>query len=139
MLGENIKNLRKEKGISQQDLAVQLNVVRQTISKWEQGLSVPDAEMLLRIADFFGVSSAKLLGETMTPSSQASDIAESLAKINIQLAERNRRSRRIWKTIGLVLLGLLILSLLLIILSLPASQSFTVESTSIEEIGSRLR
>ena len=47
MLNENIKAIRKEKGLSQQELAVKLNVVRQTISKWEQGLSVPDSEMLM--------------------------------------------------------------------------------------------
>ena len=42
MLNENIKTIRKSKGLSQQELAVKLNVVRQTVSKWEQGLSVPD-------------------------------------------------------------------------------------------------
>ena len=51
MLSENIKNLRKEKGMSQEELAVKLNVVRQTVSKWEQNLSVPDSEMLISIAD----------------------------------------------------------------------------------------
>ena len=49
MLNENMKVIRKSKGLSQQDLAVKLNVVRQTISKWEQGLSVPDADMLISI------------------------------------------------------------------------------------------
>ena len=39
MLSENIKTLRKSKGLSQQELAVKLNVVRQTVSKWEQGVS----------------------------------------------------------------------------------------------------
>ena len=47
MLNENIKAIRKAKGLSQQELAVKVNVVRQTVSKWEQGLSVPDADMLL--------------------------------------------------------------------------------------------
>ncbi len=40
MLNENIKAIRKSKGLSQQDLAVKLNVVRQTVSKWEQGGSL---------------------------------------------------------------------------------------------------
>ena len=40
MLNENIKNLRKAKGISQEELAVRLNVVRQTVSKWERGVSL---------------------------------------------------------------------------------------------------
>ena len=39
MLNENIKEIRKSKGLSQQELAVKLNVVRQTVSKWEQGVS----------------------------------------------------------------------------------------------------
>lgn len=44
MLNENIKTIRKSKGLSQQELAVKLNIVRQTVSKWEQGLSVPDSD-----------------------------------------------------------------------------------------------
>lgn len=40
MLNENIKAIRKSKGLSQQELAIQLHVVRQTISKWEQGGSL---------------------------------------------------------------------------------------------------
>ena len=51
MLNENIKALRKSKGLSQQELAVKLNVVRQTVSKWEQGLSVPDSDMLVAISE----------------------------------------------------------------------------------------
>ena len=51
MLTENIKALRKSRGLSQQELAVKLNVVRQTVSKWEQGLSVPDSDMLVAISE----------------------------------------------------------------------------------------
>ena len=51
MLNENIKAIRKSKGLSQQELAIKLNVVRQTISKWEQGLSVPDSDMLISISE----------------------------------------------------------------------------------------
>ena len=49
---ENIKASRKLKGLSQEELAIKLNVVRQTISKWEQGLSVPDSEMLISISEY---------------------------------------------------------------------------------------
>ena len=62
MLGENLKALRKQKGMSQEVMAQQLNVVRQTVSKWEQGLSVPDAKMLTRIAELFEVPVSSLLG-----------------------------------------------------------------------------
>ena len=50
MLNKNIKALRKAKGLSQEELAIKLNVVRQTVSKWEKGLSVPDTGMVIQIA-----------------------------------------------------------------------------------------
>ena len=50
MLNENIKAIRKSKGLSQEELAVRLNVVRQTVSKWENGLSVPVSDMLILIS-----------------------------------------------------------------------------------------
>ncbi len=51
MLNENLKTIRKQKGLSQEELAIRLNVVRQTISKWEKGLSVPDSDMLVKMGD----------------------------------------------------------------------------------------
>lgn len=66
MLQKNLATLRKQKGMSQEMLARQLNVVRQTVSKWEKGLSVPDADMLIRIADLFDVSVSELLGDEIT-------------------------------------------------------------------------
>jgi len=65
MLNENIKTIRKSKGLSQQELAVRLNVVRQTISKWEQGLSVPDSDMLILISEALETPVSTLLGETI--------------------------------------------------------------------------
>lgn len=62
MLGKNIKALRKSKGLSQEELAVKLNVVRQTISKWEQGLSVPVANILISISEEFETPVNTLLG-----------------------------------------------------------------------------
>lgn len=63
MLNENIKRGRKLKGLSQQELAVKLNVVRQTVSKWEQGLSVPDSDMLIALSEVLEIPVSKLLGE----------------------------------------------------------------------------
>ncbi len=63
MLSENIKRLRKAKGLSQEELAVKLNVVRQTVSKWEQGLSVPDADLLIKLSEAFEAPVSTLLGE----------------------------------------------------------------------------
>ena len=53
MLSDTIQTLRKEKGYSQEEVAIRLNVVRQTVSKWEKGLSVPDADMLIKLAELF--------------------------------------------------------------------------------------
>ena len=97
MLKENIKTIRKAKGLSQEELAIKLNVVRQTISKWEQGLSVPDSEMLLTISEVLETPVSTLLGEAIAES-QADDlktIAEKLEVINLQLAQRKTARRRI--------------------------------------------
>ena len=69
MLNENIKNLRKAKGISQEELAIRLNVVRQTVSKWERGLSVPDSGMLISLAEELDTSVSVLLGEDVAETS----------------------------------------------------------------------
>ena len=110
MLGENIKILRKQKGLSQETLAQQLNVVRQTVSKWEKGLSVPDAEMLNTISELFEVPVSTLLGSTVEEPEKTSDsameeIAKQLAILNEQLATRSVRRR---KTAKKVLTGIVI-------------------------------
>ena len=67
MIHENIKHFRKAKGLSQEELAVKLHVVRQTVSKWENGLSVPDADVLIRLANVLDVSVSQLLGIETEP------------------------------------------------------------------------
>jgi transcriptional regulator with XRE-family HTH domain len=91
MLGDNMKILRKKKGYSQETLAEQLHVVRQTISKWEKGTSVPDAEMLNRISELFEVSVSDLLGNPIADQEEKQDIGEvakQLAILNEQLANK---------------------------------------------------
>ncbi len=105
MLGENMKALRKSKGLSQQELAVKLNVVRQTVSKWEQGLSVPDSDMLISISEAFETPVSTLLGENIAES-EADDLKAISAKlevINLQLAQRKTTRKRIlhWLLISL--------------------------------------
>lgn len=94
MLNENIKNLRKAKGLSQKEVATKLHVVRQTVSKWEKGLSVPDASMLILLADELDTSVSILLGETVQePCVNELDlksISEKLEKINLQFAKRSK-------------------------------------------------
>ena len=96
MLNENIKAIRKAKGLSQQELAVKLNVVRQTVSKWEQGLSVPDSDLLLALSAALETPVSALLGETAAVQ-EADDlkaICEKLEVINLQLARRKAAMRR---------------------------------------------
>ncbi len=99
MLNENIKKIRKSKGLSQQELAIKLNVVRQTISKWEQGLSVPDSDMLISISEALETPVSTLLGEIVTES-QTDDlkaIAQKLEIINLQLAKSKALKTKIFK------------------------------------------
>lgn len=96
MLSENIKAIRKSKGLSQEELAVRLNVVRQTISKWEQGLSVPDSDMLISLSEALDTPVSVLLGETVAESrpDDIRAIAEKLEIINMQLAQRKLARQR---------------------------------------------
>lgn len=105
MLNENMKAIRKSKGLSQQELAVKLNVVRQTVSKWEQGLSVPDSDMLISISEALETPVSTLLGENVIES-EADDLKAISAKlevINLQLAQRKTMRKRIlyWLLIAL--------------------------------------
>lgn len=118
MLNENIKAIRKSKGLSQEELAIKLNVVRQTISKWEQGLSVPDADMLISISEVFETPVSTLLGETIveTKADDLKAISEKLEIINLQLAKKkNTRQNMIqWVLITLCVV-IVIISVFLIV------------------------
>ena len=117
MLNENIKVIRKSKGLSQQELAVQLNVVRQTVSKWEQGLSVPDSDMLISISEVLETPVSTLLGDKVT-TSEVDDLKAISAKlevINLQLAQRKTTRKRIlhWFLISLCVSDVAIIAILL--------------------------
>ena len=105
MLNENIKANRKLKGLSQQELAVKLNVVRQTVSKWGQGLSVPDSDMLISISEVLETPVSTLLGENVIESKVdgLKAISAKLEVINLQLAQRKITRKRIlhWLLISL--------------------------------------
>ena len=112
MLNENLSRVRKERGLTQEALAIKLNVVRQTVSKWEKGTAVPDADTLCRIADALDVSIVALLGDSEYEEQQdAESIAKALAQINEQLAIRNRHTATVWKVlclISLIVIGVLL-------------------------------
>lgn len=127
MFQENVKILRKAKGLTQEELAIRLHVVRQTVSKWEKGLSVPDAEMLQKIADILETTVSKLLGAKIEEESSDNVLAEQLARINEQLVVKNRRARRIWKTIAICIGAGLLLIILLIAANVIAFQTFKID------------
>lgn len=128
MLNENIKKLRKIKGFTQEELASKLNVTRQTISKWEKGYSVPDAEILENLAEIFETNVSQLLGGTINQTASGDMVAEQLSRINEQLVIKNRRTRRIWKMIGIIILTIFIIQLLLIVLGAVAFDSYKTKT-----------
>ena len=119
MLSENIRAFRKSKGLSQEELAIKLNVVRQTISKWEQGLSVPDADMLISLSEAFETPVSTLLGETVMESEvdDLKAISEKLEIVNLQLAQRKttRRKTLYWLLISLCAVIVLIFVVLIVL------------------------
>lgn len=117
MLNENIKAMRKAKGLSQEELAARLNVVRQTVSKWETGLSVPDADLLISLSEQLDTSVSTLLGEPLSvpPAEDVKAISEKLEMINLQLAQRKNTARKVWHVVfvGLSILIVVIFAVLL--------------------------
>ena len=134
MFGENLKTLRKQKGFSQEELAARLHVVRQTISKWEKNLSVPDADTLIRLAEILEVSVSELLGAKIENENTASDVAEQLSRINEQLAIKNRRSRRIWKIVAIILAAIVLINIFIAVFFSVPIQSNQPEITDQTQI-----
>ena len=122
MLKDNIKILRKQKGLSQEELSVKLNVVRQTISKWEQGLSVPDAEMLINLSEVFDTPVSTLLGENIeeVKSDELKVISEKLEVINQQLyKEHEMKRKRLCNLLIIICVCVLIMFIFLLIMNSP--------------------
>ncbi len=96
MLGENIRTIRKEQGLSQEELAERIHVVRQTVSKWEKGLSVPDAELLEALSEALETPVSVLSGENVVlrEEERTEVLAKKLEEINFQLARRKERERK---------------------------------------------
>lgn len=133
MLSDNIKSLRKNKGYTQEELAARINVVRQTVSKWEKGLSVPDAEALQRLADVLEVDVKELLGAPVVGEQKNDEVVEQLARINEQLVIKNRRAHRIWKTIGIVFAVIVGFYVVMIILCMGFSFNEVSSDTRVVE------
>lgn len=135
MLSENMKAIRKSKGLSQQELAVKLNVVRQTISKWEQGLSVPDSDMLVLISEVLETPVSILLGETVveTEADHLKAISEKLEVINLQLAQRKIARRKMihWLLVSLCAVIVIIFAILLVLESPYLGWNYSDPETAI--------
>ena len=139
MLHENIKAIRKSKGLSQQELAIKLNVVRQTISKWEQGLSVPDSDMLISISEELETPVSTLLGETVIESKvdDLKAISEKLEIINLQLAKRKITRRKIfhWIFIALCAVIVIIFAVLAVLKSPYLDWNYSDPETAVIGVG----
>lgn len=139
MFNENLRELRKSKGFTQEELATKINVVRQTVSKWEKGLSVPDADSLQKIADVLDVEVSQLLGAKIEKEEDNNEIAQQLSRINEQLVIKNRRAKKIWTAVVIILLIPMVIILLSLILfpifgfNKYSSDSVEIEGTVIEE------
>lgn len=125
MLSDNIKRLRSAAGLSQEELAGKLHVVRQTISKWEKGLSVPDADMLIALAQALDSSPAELLGAVREENPgpvQAGELAGQLAELNAKLAEQLEKDRRLRRILSIAAVAAA--CLVLLVQLLPRLHSF---------------
>lgn len=128
MLNENLRNVRKQKGLSQQELAIRLNVVRQTVSKWEKGLSVPDADMLVKIAEILEVSVEELLGEKISNNEERNEIVEQLVRINEQFAIKNRRTKTVIKIVVGIIIGFFVINIFLIAIGAIAFKAYQIDT-----------
>ena len=125
MLNENIKRIRKSKGLSQEELAIKLNVVRQTVSKWENGLSVPDSSMLIMLADELDSTVSELLGEPIVEPTidDLKILSEKLEVINLQLAKRSITKVR---TIRWILISLCAVIMIIFITLASMNSSYLI-------------
>ena len=139
VLNENIKAIRKSKGLSQQELAVKLNVVRQTISKWEQGLSVPDSDMLIALSEALETPVSILLGETVTDPTvdDLKVISEKLEMINLQFAQKTTARRKMvhWLLISLGIVIVIIFRLLTMLNSPYLGWDYSDPETAVIGVG----
>lgn len=132
MLKDNLKTLRKDKGLSQEELSIKLHVVRQTISKWESGLSVPDAEMLITISEIFETPVNEIIGESIEQKEKKDlkVISEKLEVINEQLSMHQKQKRK--RIVNFLIIADVCLILLFILLALLGSPYLSWDFTNPE-------
>ena len=135
MLSEHLKAIRKSKGLSQQELAIKLNVVRQTVSKWEQGLSVPDSDLLISLSEALETPVSTLLGETVeeTEADTVKALSEKLEIINLQFARRKafRRTALHWSLIAFCALIVAVFAALAVVNSPYLGWDYSAPETAV--------
>ena len=130
ILADKIINERKRNGWSQEDLAEQLSVSRQSISKWESAQAIPDIQKIIKMADLFGVSTDYLLKDEMEPADLAGGMVSyddsttgfrqvSMEEANEFLALEERLSPRLANMVSLIILGPAVLIAFLAISQIP--------------------
>ncbi len=128
MLKDTIKKLRTEQGLSQDELAERVHVVRQTISKWERGTSVPDADSLVALARALGVSAAELLGESAMVEKKPDDLAWETSLLDERITSESQRLDRLVRALKWALVGAAVMVLVFgLFIWLPNQQfSYTI-------------
>lgn len=128
MLKDTIKKLRTEQGLSQDELAERVHVVRQTVSKWERGTSVPDADSLVALARALGVSAAELLGESAMVEKKPDDLAWETSLLDERIASESQRLDRLVRALKWALVGVAVMVLVFgLFIWLPNQQfSYTI-------------
>lgn len=132
VLSEKIKELRKARGLSQEEMAERLHVSRQTISKWEKGLSAPNADYLILLADLFEISVSELLGTSEDKQDTDKDVSKQLELLNTVLTNRDRRNRKIWRIVCCILLFMVIGSVVLVMFGMISFDQYANGSVKVE-------
>lgn len=138
MLSDNIKYYRKQKGYTQETLAQALNIVRQTVSKWEKGYSVPDADMLEKMSEILEVPVNELLGtpsENKDQSTEIEKLASQLAILNDQIAReaaRKKKAKKINLIIAAVIVGVLFIGCAVLFISFPIDSLIPGDMSHVE-------
>lgn len=121
-IGACLRDLRKEKGLTQEQLAEQFNISQRTVSRWETGSNMPDLDVLLQLADFYRVDIRTLLNgekQRRTMSEETKEIVHKLVSFDQEREklERAKRTKRIrvWATIYLIASVLNYLALMLFV------------------------
>ena len=132
-INEIIREKRKALSLTQEQIAEYLGVSTPAVNKWEKGLSVPDADLLVKLADILEVSVAELLGGNIPDCEDTNELAEQLSRINEQLAIKNRRSRRIWKVVLGIIVAFVVINIFFVIVGVISNNSFR-EYTNVEQL-----